>query len=269
MSKHGGYEDLAILAEYYDHNPIYVSRADVEFYVEEAKAAKGKILELGCGTGRILIPTAAGCEIVGLDVSKHMLAKCREKILEQPEEVQKRIQVVEGNMVDFDLKERFALVTIPFRPFQHLLAVEEQMSCLRCVNRHLEVGGRFILDVFHVNPQMTHDPKFQTESEDIPEVELPDGRKVLLRWRIAAYHRAEQYNEIEFVYYVSHPEGREERLVQAFPFRYFYRYELEHLLARCGFRVVELFGSHDRSPFEDSSPEVIFVAEKGEEIEGI
>jgi hypothetical protein len=80
--------------------------------------------------------------------------------------------------------------------------------------------------------------------------------------RLAALHRAEQYNDIEMIHYVTHPDGHTERLVQAFPFRYFFRYEVEHLLARCGLKVIELFGSFDRSPLEDNSPEMIFVAEK-------
>jgi hypothetical protein len=67
---------------------------------------------------------------------------------------------------------------------------------------------------------------------------------------------------VEIIHYVTYPDGRTERLVQAFPFRYFFRYEVEHLLARCGFRVIDLFGSFDRSPLQDNSPEMIFVAAK-------
>jgi len=78
MSRFGGYEDQAFVAEFYDFDPIYAVRPDVEFYVDLARSAGGTVLELGCGTGRILIPTAAaGCEIVGLDISEYMLAKCR------------------------------------------------------------------------------------------------------------------------------------------------------------------------------------------------
>jgi SAM-dependent methyltransferase len=265
MSRSGGYEDVPFVAKYYDVNPLYAERPDVDFYVDLASSADGKILELGCGTGRILIPIAeAGCEIVGLDFSQYMLARCREKLEEKPRDVQERVRLVRGSMASFDLKETFSLITTPFRPFQHLLFVEEQMSCLCCANRHLKDGGRLILDVFHVNPQMTYDPKFMVESEDIPEVELPDGRRVRRCGRIAAYHRAEQYNDIELIYYVRHPNGKKQRLVQAFPFRYFFRYEVEHLLARCGFKILELFGNYDKSPLVDDSPEMIFVAEKCE-----
>ena len=67
---------------------------------------------------------------------------------------------------------------------------------------------------------------------------------------------------IEIVYYVRAPGGETGRIVQAFPFRYFCRFELEHLLARAGFRVAGLYGNFDRSPFTDESPEMIFVAER-------
>jgi hypothetical protein len=61
---------------------------------------------------------------------------------------------------------------------------------------------------------------------------------------------------------VTYPDGRKERLVQAFPMRYFYRYEIEHLLNLCGFTIVEFYGNFDKSAFIEASPEMIFVAEK-------
>lgn len=266
MSRYGGYEDQPFLAEYYDYIPGYAGRPDLDFYLEYCRAAEGKILELGCGTGRVLIPAAAaGCRIVGLDLSEHMLAKCREKVAAQPEEVQRRIRLVQGNMARFALVEKFTLVTTPFRPFQHLLSVVDQMSCLRCVNAHLEIGGKLILDLFQVNPRMTYDPACLGEQEDFSGVRLPDGRVLSRTHRIAGFHRSEQYNDCELIFHVTHPDGGTERLVQAFPFRYFFRFEVEHLLARCGFRVVELFGNYDRSPFTDESPEMLFIAEKCEE----
>ena len=76
-----------------------------------------------------------------------------------------------------------------------------------------------------------------------------------------AFHRAEQRNDVEMIYHVTYGDGRTERLPFAFTFRYFFRYEVEHLLARCRFRVIELFGDFDRSLLRDDSPEMIFVAE--------
>ncbi len=259
----GPYDNSPLIAELYDHTPIYAARADIPFYVDCARQAGGKVLELGCGTGRIVIPTAtAGCEVVGVDASVNMLARCREKLARRPAAVQKRARLVQGSMTDFNLDERFALITAPFRSFHHLLHAEEQLDCLRAVHRHLAPGGRFVLDFFHTNPIYLHDPSFREEREEFGEVQLPDGRSFRRAWRIAAYRRAEQINEIEFIYYVTHADGTKERIVEPFPLRYFFRFEVEHLLARAGFRLAALYGDFDRSPLRDDSPEMIFVAEK-------
>ena len=77
-------------------------------------------------------------------------------------------------------------------------------------------------------------------------------------------HRAEQFSDVELIYYITDANGRTERLVQGFPMRYFFRYEVEHLLARCGFSIVDVFGDCDKSPLGDNSPEMIFVARKAE-----
>jgi SAM-dependent methyltransferase len=265
-SQHGGYEDQAFVAELYDHIPGYTGRPDQGFYLDYARSTAGVILELGCGTGRLLIPiAAAGYEIAGLDLSEHMLAKCREKLLSQPEEVQARVRIVQGDMTCFDLGSTYGLITVPFRAFQHLISLDEQIACLRCANRHLTMGGKLILDLFQVDLHYLTDPANTEEREDL-WVEIPGGRTLRRTHRLAALHRAEQVNDVEMIHYITYPDGHTERLVQAFPFRYFFRYEVGHLLARCGFRVADLFGNFDRSPLQDDSPEMIFVAEKWESL---
>ncbi|MBN1580198.1 MAG: class I SAM-dependent methyltransferase [Anaerolineae bacterium] len=267
MSRFGGYEEQSFLAELYDHIPGYAGRPDLDFYLTLARQAEGSILELGCGTGRVLIPTAqAGCRVVGLDHSRYMLAKCEEKLAAQPQETRERVRLVQETMVNFELEERFALVTTPFRPFQHLISVEEQLSCLRCANRHLHMGGKLVLDLFQVNLRYLVDPVVGEEREDFKGVPLSEGRTMRRANRVVACHRTEQYNDVEIIFYVTYPDGHTERLVQAFPFRYFFRYEIEHLLARCGFGVRDLYGSFDGSPLADDSPEMIFVAEKCQDI---
>ncbi len=166
-------------------------------------------------------------------------------------------------MTDFDAGETYSLVTVPFRPFQHLLSVKEQRACLECINRHLVSGGVLILDIFHpYPPRLVPSPEYTDEADDSPEVELPDGRRLRRASRTVAFHREAQYNDVELIYYVTHPDGRQKRLVQAFPFRYFFRYEVERLLELCGFGAIDIFGDFDRSPFANDSGEMIFVARK-------
>ena len=262
MSKYGSYEDNEFVAELYDAMYEELRPQDVAFFVDCSRQAGGRTLELGCGTGRVLIPAAAaGAEIIGLDVSPYMLHKCREKLNRQPPEVPRRIKLVQGDMTDFTLDETFALVTIPFRPFQHLVTTAEQRACLACIRRHLAPGGQLVFDVFNPNfNRLMPNPRDAYEKEDLPEKKLPDGRKVSRASRIAGFHREGQYNDIELVYYVTHTSGRKERLVQSFPMRYFFRYEMEHLLELSGFKVIDLFGDFDRSPYVGDSPEMIFVA---------
>ena len=263
-NRHGGYELHDFIAEYYDASYDRRISTDVAFFVDYARKCGGRTLELGCGTGRVLIPTAlAGCDITGLDLSVYMLQKCREKLAAQPREVQKRVKLIQGDMTDFKTGEKYALITLPFRPFQHLVAVDEQKACLRCIQKHLASNGKVIIDVYNPNPaRLVPSPTIGQEVEDLPDTTLPDGRKVRRNSRMVALHRERQYNDVELIYYVTHPDGRHERLVQTFPMRYYYRYEMEHLLDNCGFKVLELFGKFDKSEFIGDCPEMIFILEK-------
>ena len=101
------------------------------------------------------------------------------------------------------------------------------------------------------------------EGGDEPEFTTPDGRRVVRKHRAVAQDRFSQVNDYELVYYVSHPDGRQERLVQAFPLRYLFRFEAEHLLARAGFDVEHLYADFDKRPHGSSYPgELLFVARK-------
>ena len=249
------------IGDLYDHVPVYRDRKDVSFYIDLCRAAKGEILELGCGTGRLLVPAAeAGCTITGLDGSRSMLDRCRDRLQHCPTEVQKLVTLVEADMTDFSLDRKFALATVPFRPLQHLVSVKEQLSFLACVHRHLMPGGKLALDVFHPHLTTLASDVDPNEIEDMPEIDLGDGRRMRRAFRNVAKRRAEQTNDIELIYYVTDTAGVTTRIVQAFPMRYFFRYELEHLLVRGGFQVESLFGNFDRSPFMDSSPEMIVIA---------
>jgi SAM-dependent methyltransferase len=248
------------IADYYDASPIVAGRRDVDFYVNAAKEFGHPVLELGCGSGRVTIAVAqGGFTITGVDLSLKMLAKAEEKTARLSDAGRSRVNLVQGNMTNFCLGALFRLVIIPFRPFQHLLDVQQQLDCLHRVRRHLETGGHLILDFFQTDARRMHDPEFLQERQ-AAEYQMSDGRKVRLSERVTAFHRAEQLNDVEMIYRVTHLDGREERLIMAFPFRYFFRYEVEHLLARCGFSVEATYGDFDRSPLQDRSPEMIFVA---------
>jgi SAM-dependent methyltransferase len=263
MKAVGGYAEQ-IFVEFYDHVVPYRERQDVGFFVEMARQAVGPVLEIGCGTGRVLIPTAqAGVEIVGLDSSPLMLAECRRKLAAEPAEVRSRAELIEADMRRFELGRAFRLVTIPFRPFQYLLTVEDQLACLGSIHRHLVSGGRLVLDVFNPDLARLVSEDYLQESEGEPEFTLPDGRRVIRRDRVVTRDLFQQWQDVELIYYVWHPDGREERLVFPFRMRYFFRFELEHLLARAGFAVEEVCADYDKNPYGSKYPgELIVVSRK-------
>ena len=252
----------SFIADYYDESPIVRGRTqDVAFYRDAARDFGDPVLELGCGTGRITMALAQmGKRVTGLDVSEKMLERATLKRSALHTEERERVHLVQGDMAKFELGEKFKLIIIPFRPFQHLLEVRQQMDCLNCARKHLSPGGRLILDVFQTDAERMHDPVHMRETP-ITEYKTGDGRQVRISERVAGFHRAEQINDVEMIYSVTHPSGKKERMVFAWPLRYFFRYEVEHLLARCGFRVTAEYGDFDRTPIHDDSPEMIFVAE--------
>lgn len=252
------------VAELYDFVQPYRNRPDIDFFVEAATNAGSPVLELGCGTGRVLIPTArAGVMCTGLDASPHMLAVCRERLDDEPETVRGRATVLQGDMRSFEIDDTFNLVTIPFRPFQHLLTPDDQLSCLACARRHLGDGGHLVFDVFNPSLEALVNGPFDRESDPEPEFTMPDGRRVLRRHRNTRPDHFLQVGHHELIYDVTHPEGRRERIVHAFSLRYFFKFELEHLLARSGFTVEHVYAGFDKGPYGSRYPgELIVVAKR-------
>src|ERR687886_680839 len=95
------YDSIPEFGLLYDSVPAYAARRDVQFYVAEAARAHGPVLELGCGTGRVLLPMArAGATVVGLDGSREMLARCRAKLQAESEATRDRVTLREGDVRD-------------------------------------------------------------------------------------------------------------------------------------------------------------------------
>src|SRR5665811_626933 len=114
-----GYDERAEFAGFYDITYQRIGPKDIDFFLDYSKKAGGRTLELACGTGRVLLPTAiAGCDITGLDLSSSMLGECQRKLDEQPPAVRERVRLIQANMANFATGEKYSLVTIPFRSFQ-------------------------------------------------------------------------------------------------------------------------------------------------------
>ncbi len=122
---------------------------DVRFYADCAERFGGPVLELGVGTGRIAWTLAeAGHEVVGIDRSKGMLEAARRKGFSRKADATHKLELIEADITAFELDRRFSLALMPFSTFQHIAIPQQQRACLACIHRHLEAGGRLVLDVF-------------------------------------------------------------------------------------------------------------------------
>jgi SAM-dependent methyltransferase len=249
-------------SEFYDY---HAKRGDIGFFVDYALESGGPVLELGCGTGRVLIPTArAGIEITGLELSAEMLKICRAKLDSEPEEVRSRTSLVQADMRRFDLKRKFSLVTITYGPFNNLVTVREQLDCLACIHRHLESGGRLVFDVFFAGPDVLAIHEETPIVTGRPPFLMPDGRRVTWGLRFHDVDYQHQIIHEELLYNILYPDGRRQTLVYPSSLRFFFRYEVEHLVARAGFTVESVYADFNRAPYGSKPPEELILVVKKE-----
>ncbi|MCP4646206.1 MAG: class I SAM-dependent methyltransferase, partial [bacterium] len=198
--------------------------------------------------------------ITGLDISDDMLLFCSRSIESLPAETANKITLVQADMTNFDLGKKFDLITTPFRPFQHLRTVEEQISCLSSIRNHLAPGGTFVLDIFDPDLEILTDTGRAQEFGEEPPFFLKNGRAVEVSYRNPSIDPVMQIIDCEMIFSVTHPDGRLERLVQEFVMRYTFRWEAEHLLHRAGFNTKSVLGGYNSEPV--GSGELIFIAKK-------
>jgi SAM-dependent methyltransferase len=248
------------------YDAIYAGRGDARFWQAMAAAAGGgPILELGCGTGRVLLPLArAGFEITGVDLSERMLERCRAKLQSEPPAVRARVQLVAADMTSFDLGRRFAAIICPFGGFQQLRTVEEQLACLDRCHAHLLPHGTLVLDLPNPDPtppSRVHDGGPTDGEATAQGVDWTEGRRIRWWMTVTGYDGSQQRSECEVTYEITAADGAKRRIAETLVLRYVFRFELEHLLARAGFRVVAIYGDYDGSSFASGSPAMIVVAE--------
>ena len=203
--------------------------ADAGYYAGVAARAGGPVLELGCGTGRVLLPIAhTGVPCTGVDPSEAMLRVFRAK---QPPA---HVTLVQARMQELALPEQtrgsFGCALIPFRAFQHVLTVPDQLEALTRIRDLLRPGGVLALDVFE--PQLASIAVAEPEPAVQATIEH-EGRRIARHVRITRDHVA-QLNHVAFDF--RDADTGASLGVEHVKMRWFYRYELEHLLARTGFR---------------------------------
>lgn len=247
-------------AQFYD-SEYKDFKEDIPFYLTYAKKQGSPILEIGCGTGRVLIPLAnTGFEAWGIDTSEAMLSILREKIKKLSPETASRIHVQIADMREFTLPTKFQLVIIPFTTFLHMITKEDKKKALRRIRDHLTDDGLLIIDIFAPNYERLAKERYTS----VKEFQFKEGQrsqKVILTTYSKCDH-AKQTIDVTKVYDIQQQDGSIRRSVQKFTISYIFRYEMECLLEKEKYSVVNVFGDYSRKEYDYKSGRMIFVAEK-------
>ena len=224
---------------------------DVDFYLRAATGAQSA-LELGAGWGRVLGPLSRALpRAIGLERSPILAAMAREAGLD----------VREGDMRAFDLKERFERVFIPYGGVYCLLDETALLDTLRCARRHLEPGGLMVFDSwsaddFHANAERWDEELF----EDVDELEL-EGVQYTVAER-TRWHRDEQRLDVSYRFT---PRRGGEPAMDELPQRYLLSEEIPRLMEDAGLELVVIHGGFDQHVHDEDSEQLIVTAQRPED----
>jgi ubiquinone/menaquinone biosynthesis C-methylase UbiE len=250
-------------AELYDQ--LYLGLpGEQEFYVSESLKYAPPVLEIGCGTGRVTIPVAqVGVDIVGIDNSDGLLKVANEKV-KNIKNMPGNIEFINADMRHFSIDKKFNLVIIPYRAFLHMHSVEDQKKTLRNIWNHLAPGGHLIMNMFfpRIDVMDTYMNQLGTVVKHVKTLEKKTGNKQM----VYDSRQYSSYSQIITQYFIVEEIDPEGIMVskQYFPLtlRWVTKFEMEHLLELCGFKVENLWGWFDKREFSDNSEEMIWLAKK-------
>ena len=230
---------------------------DFDLYRGYAEIVGSPILELGCGTGRLLVPLAeAGYEISGIDSSPEMLEYARRRI--------ERAGLDQVDLRQLDMRALGSLPAVHFQmifcavnSFLHLETPDDQMLALRGVRSLLKPSGIFVVDLFHPTPStlIGMDDRLQHDGGWT----LPDGLRID---RFSQRHLSPSRQVIETTLFIDRtsPDGAVLRSASSYRTRYIHHFEMLALLEAAGLELEGVYGSYELEPLDDQSPNMIFVA---------
>jgi SAM-dependent methyltransferase len=229
------------------------SHVDTEFYLKRIQQAKGPVLEIGCGTGRFFCQAIKrGADIYGIDISKSMADFLLGKI--EPE-YHNRISI--QGAADFRFPFKFDLIIAPFRVYSHLLTVEEQLSALNNACNYLSENGRLIFDLYVPNPAMIASGMSNTVDF---EGEYEPGKKISRTVDMKA-DIVNQISDITMTFKWDQ-DGKQKVEKWNFKFRFYFRYEIEHLIKRSKLTLEKICGDFTEGDLKEDSKEFIVICRK-------
>lgn len=245
------------IAELYDAE--HASFADdVVLYRELARRTDGPVLEAMCGSGRLLVPLArAGYAVVGVDSSRAMLDRAQDAAVQAG--VAARITLHHGDIRDPLPITDAALAIVALNSFMHLTSSADQIRVLGRLHAALKPGGLLVLDLLNLDPAtiIAYDGSLVFDQT----LQLDDGR---LAQKFVAQRADSGSQLLDVTFFYDTLDGVSvTRVTTSFTLRWLYRFEIEHLLARCGFVIETVAGGYDLEPYTGRSDQLVVVARRG------
>ncbi len=251
-----GMSDYDEIAAFYDIEHAHFDE-DIDMYLNYAGLSAGTILELACGSGRLLLPLAeAGYEMTGVDSSAQMLGLAEQRL--QQAGMMSHCTLVQQDMCDLRLKQQFHMAFVALGSFAHLVTRKQQQQALRGIRDALVKGGQFILDISNADARYMENLSGQVLHQGTWQRE--DGAFVSHFVSPASSNR-QHLLELTHFYDVHEQGGVMRRTISKTQLYLFERGEMELLLEQAGFAVKEVYGDFHLGSFEMNSPRMIFLTE--------
>jgi len=233
---------------------------DLGLILDLAEEQGGHVLELGVGTGRVLLPLVdAGHRVTGVDISPGLLQVARQKL--QALAYEDRATLIEADLLSVNLPaSAFALAVCTSNSLMHLADADAQAALLRRVHGWLQPSGLLMIDLF--NPDLPRLLEVNGLMELADRWTDMESGATVLKWSVRQVDIAVQVQETTFIYEEQFSDGSIRRTVCPFPLRWIWRSEGELMLRLAGFVVEEVWGDFDGTPYDGHSEHIIFLARK-------
>lgn len=250
------------IARFYDLTHASLT-ADLPFVLTLAARADGPVLELGCGSGRLLLPLArAGHTVTGIDSSAGMLARARARLVQEEAAVQARVTLLQADMTTSALPDapQFGLIIIPYNTLLHLDKTQVVVA-LRQAQNYLAENGRIFIDLANPGDIASTPEDALLSLENV--LTDPESGELIVHLASNRLDTVGQILHITWIYDVSPPGGGTvSRTVAQSAYYYRYPHQLELLLQEAGYKLLHLWGNYDQSPYNETSDRLLVLATK-------
>ncbi len=231
---------------------------DIQLYLELAEEYGGPMIDIGCGTGRVMAPLAQqGYEVHGIDNERAMLDRA-ERLRKTSPELKQNLHLHHGDVLTYELDKLFKLVLVPYNGLMHFHDQEAQIAVLQKLRAWTAPDGLLVLDLPNAGDI------FGTQETDAVMMERtflePESGHMVMQQSHSYLDRTQQLLRVTWIYDEITGDGTVKRTVAPLVLYYYFYSELRLLLERAGFMVEAVYGDTEYGPFEDGCERMVIFA---------